>query len=333
MAATGNATMHRVAKPEGFGNIVVEEVPMPTFGAREVMIQSQVSLISRGSEILRRYMYDEAIDARIMGYSVAGVVQAVGDEATERFAPGDVVAAVLPHAEYVVGDMDKMDGTMVWPILPPLSYEQIAFIPLCTGAVMWAEISGIQPGDTVVIMGQGLVGNLMLQAVRAYNPGRVIAVDALASRLEIAAKVGADVTIHAIDEDPVARVKELTNGEGAQVVIECVGGRAGMHSFAQAQDMVAVGGTLHLIALYHGDPLPLDAGKIQQRKLIGGYYHAAPRSEMIVRAIEMVHSGAIQVEPLITHRFHFRDAKAAYDLLYERPQEALGVLLMWGDEA
>jgi alcohol dehydrogenase len=195
--------------------------------------------------------------------------------------------------------------------------------------VTWAAISEIQAGDTVVVMGQGLVGNLVMQAVRAYQPGQLIAVDALPSRLEISAAVGADVVINAANADPVARMKELTGGLGAQVVIDCVGGRAGLRSFAQAQDMVADGGTLHLIALYHGEPLALDAGKIQRRRLIGGYYRGAPRNDMVARAVEMVDSGAIQVEPLITHRFHFSEAKAAYDLLYDSPQEALGVLLMW----
>lgn len=321
--------IRRVAKPEGFGNIVIEETPFPTYGPREVLVKTQVSLISRGSEILRRYMHDEAIDPRIMGYSVAGVVQDAGEEAIGRFTPGDRVAAVLPHAEYVVGSLDAMDGTQLWPVPDTLTFEQISFIPLCTGAVTWAAISEIQAGDTVVVLGQGLVGNLVLQAARAYQPGRLIAVDALASRLEIAGAVGADVTINASQEDAVAQVRELTNGQGAQVVIDCVGGRAGVRSFAQAQDMVAVDGTLHLIGLYHGVALPLDAQKIQRRRLIGGYFRAGPRSIPVQRAVEMVASGAIQVEPLITHRFPFQEAKAAYDLLYDRPAEALGVLLIW----
>lgn len=323
--------MRRIAKPEGFGNIVVEDAPIPTCGPRDVLIQTQVSLISRGSEILRRYMHDEAIDPRMMGYSVAGVVKEVGNEVADRFDVGLHVAAVLPHAEIVVGNADAMEGTMIWPAPPPLSFEQISFVPLCTGAVTWAAISEIQAGDTVVVLGQGLVGNLVMQATRAYQPAQVIAVDALPSRCETAAAVGADVVINAVDEDAVARVMELTDGRGAQVVIDCVGGRAGLRSFIQAQEMVADGGTLHLIALYHGESLPLDASKIQRRRLIGGYYHAAPRPEMVARAVAMVGSGTIQVEPLITHRFHFSEAKAAYDLLYDRPQEALGVLLLWND--
>ena len=75
--------MIRVTKPEGFGNIVLEEVPIPPVGPNEVRVRSKVSLISRGSEILRRYMHEEAIDPRIMGYSLAGVVDAVGSEAAD----------------------------------------------------------------------------------------------------------------------------------------------------------------------------------------------------------------------------------------------------------
>jgi L-iditol 2-dehydrogenase len=329
MTLLSKGTMKRVAKPEGFGNIVVEETPIPAVGPREALVQARVSLISRGSEILRRYMHDEAIDARIMGYSVAGVVTETGADAASHFAPGDRVAAVLPHAEFVVGSIDAMEGSQLWRVPESLSYEQVSFIPLCTGAVTWAAISEVKAGDTVVVMGQGLVGNLVLQAVRAYAPGLLIGVDTLPSRLAISAAVGADVVINATDEDPVARIQQLTNGAGAQVVIDCVGGRAGLRSFAQAQEMVAVGGTLHLIALYHGEPLPLDAQKIQRRRLIGGYYHAAPRPEMVQRAVDMVSAGQIQVEPLITHRFPFSEAKIAYDLLYDRPHEALGVLLLW----
>src|SRR5262245_51389760 len=98
--------MFRVAKPEGFGNIILEEVPVPVCGPRDVLVKNQVSLISRGSEVLRRYMHEEAIDPAIMGYSVGGVVEAVGEEAAARFQPGDRVAAVAPHAQYVLLPMD-----------------------------------------------------------------------------------------------------------------------------------------------------------------------------------------------------------------------------------
>lgn len=71
----------------------------------------------------------------------------------------------------------------------------------------------------------------------------------------------------------------------------------------------------------------LDAGKIQRKRLIGGYNVTA--RPVMLAAIELVQAGGIQVDPLISHRFPFTQAKAAYDLLYDRLAEAMGVLLVW----
>jgi threonine dehydrogenase-like Zn-dependent dehydrogenase len=321
--------MLRVAKPAGFGNIVLEEVSIPECGPRDVLVKNQVSLISRGSEVLRRYMHEEAIDPAIMGYSVGGVVAAVGAEAATRFSPGDRVVAVAPHAQYVLLDVDAMEGTAVWPLPDDISFAQAAFLPLVTGGVTWAQVPGIRPGDTVVVLGQGLVGNLVMQAARQHLLARLIVVDTIAARCQLAQRLGADIAINAAEQDPVALVRQLTGGRGAEVVFDCVGGKAGLTSFAKAQEMVGDGGTLHLIGLYHGAPLPLDAGKIQRKRLIGGYYNVETRPVMLARAIELVQAGRIQVDPLISHRFPFTQAKAAYDLLYDRLAEAMGVLLVW----
>lgn len=321
--------MLRVAKPEGFGNVILEEVPMPVCGPRDVLVKNHVSLISRGSEILRRYMHVEAVDPAIMGYSVAGVVEAVGEEAGARFQPGQRVAAIAPHAQYVIQDIDAMEGTRVWPIPEDIPFERAAFLPLATGGVMWAQAPGIRPGDTVVILGQGLVGNLVMQAVRQHLLARLITVDAIEARCQLSEELGADAAICTKSEDAVATVHEMTAGVGADVVIDCVGGKPGLASFVQAQDMVRDGGTLHLIGLYHGASLPLDASKIQRKKLIGGYYGTESRAIMLPRTIELIQRERIRIEPLISHRYPFTDVKEAYDLLYERLGEAMGVLLTW----
>lgn len=322
-------SMLRVAKPEGFGNIVLEEVPIPPVGPQEVRVRSKVSLISRGSEILRRYMHEEAINPAIMGYSLAGVVDAAGSEAAERFRPGDRVMAVAPHAQYVVQPIDSNMGPRVWPIPDDISFEEATFLPLAKSGITWAQSPGIRPGHTVVIMGQGLVGNLVLQGARQHLCEQVIVVDAIAKRCQLALGFGADHALDVTETDPVERVLELTGGRGADIVFECVGGEPGLKSFAQAQQMVCDGGTLHLIGLYHGKPLPLDAGKIQRRRLLGGYFGEDPPTVMLNRTIELMQAGRIRVEPLISHRFPYEEAKDAFDLLYGRLAEAMGVLLIW----
>jgi threonine dehydrogenase-like Zn-dependent dehydrogenase len=320
--------MKRVVKLAGVGNIAIADEPVPEIGPRQVLVRNRRTLISRGSEIGRRYLNPDEVDPATMGYSAAGVIEAVGDDVSE-FAAGQRVAVVAPHAEYIVGDLTRDDGSWVVAIPDAVTFEQAAFHPLATGAVTWARIAGVQPGDTVVILGQGLVGSLMLQAVRAYQPARVIAIDALPLRCELAARLGAEHAINAAEQDPVAEVKRLTGGAGAEVVIDCVGGKAGVRSFAQAQEMCKDLGRIHLISLYHGEPLALDASKIQRRLLIGGYFTAEPRAPFAAQAMREMNDGRIEVDPLITHRFPFTRAKDAFDLLYERPGEALGVLLTW----
>ena len=78
--------MKRVAKPEGKFNVVLEDAPVPAVGPHDVRVRNVRSLISRGSELWRRYIRPEAVDPQIMGYSVAGVVDAVGVE-VEGFTP------------------------------------------------------------------------------------------------------------------------------------------------------------------------------------------------------------------------------------------------------
>ena len=93
--------------------------------------------------------------------------------------------------------------------------------------------------------------------------------------------------------------------------------------------MCRPGGTIHLIALYHGEPLPLDAAKMQGRRLIGGYYTDEPRGPFATRAMTAIARGEIQVDPLISHHFPATEAKAAFDLLYQQPAAAMGVILDW----
>ena len=207
--------MKRVAKPAGKFNVVVEDAPTPAVGPHEVRVRNVRSLISRGSELWRRYIREEAVDPQIMGYSVGGVVDAVGTE-VEGFAPGDRVGVSGPHAQFVVQDSrigSRADGPVIVQLPDALDFEQATFWPLTTSAVLWLENDDIQPDDTVVIVGQGLVGSLMLQVARANGQGRLVAVDALTQmRCAQAAELEADEVINAADEDPVARVLELTDG-------------------------------------------------------------------------------------------------------------------------
>jgi threonine dehydrogenase-like Zn-dependent dehydrogenase len=322
--------MWRVIKPEGFGNIEIEKADVPVPGPSEILVKNHRTLISRGSEIGGRYRKSDAVDPGIIGYSAAGVVVQVGPDVESSWI-GKRVVVSAPHAEYVIGKLDAKFGSFkVTEMAENLSFDDATFHPLTAAGVIWAEIAGIKAGEKVVVMGQGLVGTQCMQAAKAYKPGKLIAVDALPARVDRAPSLGADVAVNAVTEDAVARVIELTDG-GADLVMECVGGPAGVKSFPQAVAMTRKLGRIHLISLYHEQPLPLDSGAIQGKMLIGGYF--ADLAEIWQTRAEdtmaRMAAGEFQIEPLISHRFPFSEAKAAFDLLHDRLNEALGVIFVW----
>lgn len=319
--------MYRVIKPEGFGNIQVEEVEIPEINAKQILVKTDTTLISRGSELFRRYILEEAVSPSIMGYSLTGTVETVGNQITD-FSVGERVMVVAPHAEYVVAEPNTTDGRTV--ALPTeVSFEEGTFLPLAISAIAWADSSGVKAGDTIVILGQGLVGSLMLQVFRSYLPERIITIDALSFRCKLSVELGADESINADEENPIDAVKRLTNGKGADLVVDCVGGHAGVKSFEQAQDMVRQFGTIQLIALYQQKPLPLYSSKMMSKRLVAGILTHENRSDIAVRALQKIQNGEIQASKMITHRFHYSEAKDAFDLLWNTPGETLGVLIKW----
>lgn len=318
------ATMLRAAKHDGVGNVVVERVEVPRPGEGEVLVRLEASLISRGSEIGGRYLSETAVDPSRMGYSAAGVVAEAGPGVDDP-RPGDRVVVSAPHAEYAIGQASR---PYVVPLPDEVGFEAATFLPLTTSSLAWADSAMIGPRDDVVILGQGLVGSILLQVVRQRETGRLVAVDGLERRCRLAARFADDV-VDCSREDPVAAVQRLCPG-GAQVVIDCVGGAAGVQSFAQAQEMCAAGGVIQLVGLYHRQPLPLDAGRVMGKLVVGGIRGDKPRGEYSRDAARFLAEGHLATGDMVTHRFPLEEAKQAFDLLVDDLGSALGVLFVYG---
>jgi L-iditol 2-dehydrogenase len=320
--------MHRVAKHAGIGNIAIEETAVPRPAERQVLVKLSASLISRGSEILARYQKEEPVDHSRMGYSAAGTVVGVGP-AVADFAVGDRVSVVAPHAEYVVGELDTYPQPRVVKLPAEVSFEAATFLPLATSANVWCRTADIQRHESVVAMGQGLVGSLCMQVAKQYQPRQVIAVDALPLRCELATRLGADQTVNASEQDPVTAVRELTGGRGAEVVLETVGGPPGVKSFAQSLELCAAGGRVVLISLYHGQALPLDASAVMNKRVLGGNLEMGRRAWASALALRMLADRRLPVEEMVTHRLQFMQAPEAFHLLNDRLGETLGVVLTY----
>ena len=147
--------MIRVIKPEGFGNIQLEDIPIPEINSRQVLVRTHTTLISRGSELFRRYIMEEAIPPSMMGYSLTGVVEQVGSAVTE-YEVGQRVMVVAPHAEYAVGEVDaSVDGRVV--ALPDdISFEEGTFLPLSISSVAWRIHQGSKKEIRLSFLGKAL---------------------------------------------------------------------------------------------------------------------------------------------------------------------------------
>ncbi len=125
--------MIRVIKPEGMGNIQLEETPTPEFNSRQVLVRVAKTLIGRGSELFRRYIMEEAVSPSIMGYSLTGTIEQIGSEVIE-YQVGQRVMVVAPHAQYAIGDVDSPVKGSIVPLMENVSFEEGTFLLLAKEA-------------------------------------------------------------------------------------------------------------------------------------------------------------------------------------------------------
>ena len=183
---------------------------------------------------------------------------------------------------------------------------------------------GVSARHTVAIVGLGPMGAAAVLIAKAYG-ARVIAVDVLDSRLEQARQLGADDVVNSSSGDAVARIQDLTNGRGADIVIECSGNPAGQNT---ALDAAAKLGSVAFV----GESRATEIRPSEQiiRKLltiVGGWYFPRGEWDEIIRFVQ---DRAIPVERLISHEFSLEDAEEAFGAFDRRETEK--AVFVWPEE-
>ena len=170
--------MKRMAKPEGRGNVMLEDAPIPEPSYGEVRVKAVRSLISRGSEIGRRYVLEEAVDPQIMGYSMAGVVDALGEGVEHLDRRRSCGSRSAARAIRGGGRHPRAAGEVTRDISAHARTSAGTRRPtgcLAASAVRWVDIAPFERDNVIVILGQGLVGSLILQVMRSIDAGRLVA--------------------------------------------------------------------------------------------------------------------------------------------------------------
>ncbi|HEY0777078.1 MAG TPA: bi-domain-containing oxidoreductase [Gemmatirosa sp.] len=282
------------------------------------------------------------LDAPIpLGYCHAGVVVEAG-ERVAQFRPGDRVVTNGAHAEYV-----RVPQTLAARIPDAVGFEAAAFTPLAAIGLQGVRLAAPTLGETVVVYGLGLIGLLTAQLLRA-NGCRVIGIDRDASRLALAERFGA-VAVDGSGGGAAEHVLALTNGVGADAVLLTLASQ----SDDPVHDAAVMSRKRGRIVLVGVTGLNLRRDDFYRKELSfavscsygpGRYdpeYEEAGRDYPLpfVRWTEqrnfdavlgLMAQGAVDPLPLVTHRFAFDDAPAAYDVIAGAAPN-LGVVLEYPD--
>lgn len=333
-----------------YKHLEVADLPAPVPGPGEVLVRVAACGIC-GSDV---HGYDGSSGRRIppivMGHEAAGVVEAVG-EGVQDYAPGDrvtfdstVFCGVCDYCRrgevnlcdnrQVVGvscgeyrragafaEFVTVPDRILYRLPDALSFADAALLEAVSVAIHAVNVSETRGGETVLVLGSGMIGLLIAQAARAAGCARVWVADIDTTRLELARSMGADEVIAGSGEVLARRIAELTDGAGVDVAFEAVG-RA--ETVAAAIDATRKGGTVTLVGNIAPEvPIPLQKVVTRQIRLQGSCASAGEYPQ----AMAWMAEGKIRVAPLITAVAPLGDGPSWFARLYAREPHLMKVVL------
>jgi threonine dehydrogenase-like Zn-dependent dehydrogenase len=263
---------------------------------------------------------------RPVGDSLHECVGEVIESRSPKFRPGDLTLAIPPD-QRGLSELFVADGSMAvpLPVAPGFPRERLILgQPL--GTIVWAarKLPNLL-GLDVAIVGQGPIGLMFDHLLANMGARRVIALDKIDYRLQVARKMKATHTVNVGDGDPVAAVREITDGPGADIVVEAVGHQ--VETVHLAISLVRKHGTVLAFGVPDEQfyPLPVWDLMLQNIRFISSIHPQVERD--LPLALAMILEGRMDVAPLITHRFAFEQSQAAFELAVERRDNPIKVLL------
>jgi len=340
----------------GVNDVRLETVPVPKIGPGELLLRVHTCGVC-GTD-LKKIASGSHSAPRIFGHETSGVVAAVGG-GVKNYEPGDRVV-VFHHipcrqcyycrhktfaqcptykkvgctagfepsgggfAEYVrVMDWIVEQGTVKIP--QGVSFEQASFVEPVNTCMKGIEALRLEPGETVLAIGQGPIG-IILSVLARRAGATVITSDLYPERLRIAKSLGFKNLIDASQQDAVGSVRHQTDGRGADAVILAVGSNA---LIRPAMDAARPGGRVLLFAQTQRGEVVVDPAAIcvDEKVLVGSYSASVDLQEESVR---FVMNREMDLEHLISHRFPLQDAARALELAAHPQPGSMKVVIQPG---
>jgi L-iditol 2-dehydrogenase len=343
----------RAAVYRGRDDVRVEELPVPEPGRGEVLVKVDACGVCP-TDIKKIHKALQA-PPRIFGHEIAGSVAALGPGATgvregdrvvvlhhmpcfacfycarQEFAQcpffkkNGTTAGFEPagggYAEYLKA-FDWIVGRGLIPVPAGVEPQEALFVEpvlTCLKAVVKA---GVARGETCLVVGQGPIGLLLMQLVRAAGAGALVT-DPLPERRQLALRLGATVALHP-GSDVVAELRGLTEGRGADVAFVAVGGR---EPFAQAVSATRPAGRImSFAATSPGETAEVDLGLLttEEKQILTSY---SSTIDLRDRAAALVFSREVRVKELVSHRLPIARAPEAFALAGRPAPGTLKVIL------
>ena len=337
------------------GRIVLDEKPIPSPGPGEARIRiTTTTICGTDVHILKgEYPVEPGL---IVGHEPVGVIDALGDGVT-GYTTGQrvIVGAITPcgqcchcldgHGAQCGGNAiggwrfgNTIDGCQAEYLLVPdaqanlspipdgLTDEQVLMCPdIMSTGFGGAEAGRIKIGDTVAVFAQGPSGLCATAGAKLRGATRIFVVDTVPERLEVAKRMGADVALDFAKVDPVDEIMQLTDGRGVDVAIEALGTQ---QTFESCLRVLKPGGVLSSLGVYSGKlTLPLDAmaAGLGDHQVITTLCPGG--KERMRRLMNVVASGRIDLEPLVTHRYRLDEIEAAYELFSHQQDGVLKIAI------
>lgn len=335
-------TGRRIVFP-AVGAVAVEEFAGPEPGPEEIVVRARHSLISAGTELTN--LTDALGIAEYPlypGYSHAGVVESAGAQVRDEFAPGTAVLSLGPHTSHLLLDLSpSREGgpEFALALAPETDLQAATFAVLGSVAMHAVRKAEPQIGQSAAVFGQGVVGQLMVQLLRAAGCPPVIAVDLDESRLAKAMESGAEHAIDAGREDAVTRLIELTGGAGAELQFDATRTPETLPTMLKAAahaGRILVTGSVPgkvEIDLFH-------ELQLREISIIGVFQPAAPKvahpynpwTQRRNRAafLDLLADGTVRVDHLISAAPAWSEAPEVYEMIRKGPGEWLGIVFDWG---
>jgi alcohol dehydrogenase len=200
--------------------------------------------------------------------------------------------------------------TSLYKVPKGLSDEDVLFLAdiLPTAYEVGVLNGGVQPGDTVAVVGAGPIGLATIMTAKLFTPGHIVAIDLSEARLEKALEFGADSTINNGREDAVAMIMELTNGLGADVAVEAVGVP---ETFELCAEIIRPGGRVANVGVHgHSATLHLETLWIKDITITTGLVDTKTTPQLM----KLIQERKLDPSLFATHRFSLGDTEQAYDM-------------------